>query len=166
MDKNALFRKYADEISDLHDKKSKAYGDSFGQTYEKLGIISAVTRISDKYNRLCTLATNPDIDNFGESIDDTLIDLAAYAIMTLIERRNEQCDEEPQVENRVPYDPLNLDMLPDYRTVTCKCSVPRGNGGLAFIYGQEYLSNSDGVVFSDRGEQWCFTPEELKKHFE
>lgn len=54
-------------------------------TYNKLGIISAVTRISDKYNRLCNLATNPDIDNLGESLEDTLRDLASYAIMTVME---------------------------------------------------------------------------------
>ena len=32
-----------------------------------------------------TLATNPDIDNLGESIEDTLKDMASYCIMTLIE---------------------------------------------------------------------------------
>ena len=79
------FRKVADALCYLYESKNKAYGDSFGSTYQKLGIISAVTRISDKYNRLCNLATNPDIDNLGESLEDTLKDLASYAIMTLIE---------------------------------------------------------------------------------
>ena len=64
--------------------KDRCYGNSFGETYEKLGIISAVTRISDKYNRLCNLAVNKDIDNLGESIEDTLKDMAAYCIMTII----------------------------------------------------------------------------------
>lgn len=90
MKKVDVFKEIANEIGDLYEKKSACYGDSFGQTYEKLGIISAVTRISDKFNRLCTLATNKDLDNLGESLDDTLIDLAAYSIMTLIERRNEK----------------------------------------------------------------------------
>ena len=78
------FRKIADDIANLYETKDKAYGDSFGSTYDKLGIISAVTRISDKYNRLCNLATNPDIDNLGESIEDTLKDMAAYCIMTVM----------------------------------------------------------------------------------
>jgi hypothetical protein len=82
------FRDIANEIGNLYEKKNLAYGDSFGDTYRKLGIISAVTRISDKYNRLCNLATNPNVDNLGEPIEDTLQDLAAYAIMTLIEYRN------------------------------------------------------------------------------
>lgn len=82
------FRKIAEEIGDLHEAKDKAYGSSFQTTYEKLGIISAVTRISDKYNRLCNLAVNKDIDNLGESLEDTLKDMAAYCIMTIIAMKN------------------------------------------------------------------------------
>lgn len=84
------FKQIAKEISELYEKKNTAYGNSFGDTYKKLGIISAVTRISDKYNRLCNLATNPNIDSLDESIEDTLKDLAAYSIMTLIELQNKE----------------------------------------------------------------------------
>ena len=84
------FKQIAQEISALYEKKNTAYGNSFGDTYKKLGIISAVTRISDKYNRLCNLATNPNVDDLGESLEDTLKDLAAYSIMTLIELKNKQ----------------------------------------------------------------------------
>ena len=83
----ARFREIANDLGELYEKKNAAYGNSFGETYQKLGIISAVTRISDKYNRLCNIAINPDIDNLGESLEDTLKDLASYAIMTLIELR-------------------------------------------------------------------------------
>lgn len=90
VDKNVQsFINIANELCDLYEKKNKAYGNSFGDTYKKLGIISAVTRISDKYNRLCNLATNPNIDNLGESVEDTLKDLAAYSIMTLMEIHKE-----------------------------------------------------------------------------
>lgn len=79
------FRKIAEEIAQLYEAKDSLYGDSFGSTYEKLGIISAVTRISDKYNRLCNLATGPTpVNDCGESIEDTLKDMAAYCIMTLM----------------------------------------------------------------------------------
>lgn len=82
------FKKIATELGELYDKKNTAYNNSFGDTYKKLGIISAVTRISDKYNRLCNLATNPDIDNLGESLEDTLRDMASYCIMTVMELEN------------------------------------------------------------------------------
>ena len=82
------FKQIAHELALLYERKNNAYGNSFGDTFQRLGLISAVTRISDKYNRLCNLATHTDIDNLGESIDDTLQDLASYCIMTLIEIRN------------------------------------------------------------------------------
>lgn len=88
MDNVKKFKEIANGLGELYEKKNRAYGNSFSDTYKKLGIISAVTRISDKHNRLCNLATNPDIDNLGESIEDTLKDLASYAIMTLIELEN------------------------------------------------------------------------------
>ena len=82
------FKKIATDLGELYEKKNTAYNNSFGDTYKKLGIISAVTRISDKYNRLCNLATNPDIDNLGESLEDTLRDMASYCIMTVMELEN------------------------------------------------------------------------------
>lgn len=84
VDRVEQFKQIAEEITALYKKKDMLYGNSFGQTYEKLGIVSAVTRISDKYNRLCNLAVNKDIDNLGESLEDTLKDMAAYCIMTII----------------------------------------------------------------------------------
>lgn len=78
------FRQIAEDIAALYEKKDAVYGDSFGDTFQKLGVISAVTRISDKYNRLCNLATKTEVDNLGESIEDTLKDMAAYCIMTLM----------------------------------------------------------------------------------
>ena len=84
------FRKIAEDIAVLYEKKDRAYGNSFGDTFNKLGIISAVTRISDKYNRLCNLTTSATpVNDLGESIEDTLKDMAAYCIMTLIELKNE-----------------------------------------------------------------------------
>lgn len=82
------FKRIALDLCNLYEAKDKCYNNSFGDTYKKLGIISAVTRISDKYNRLCNLATNPDIDNLGESLEDTLRDMASYCIMTVMELEN------------------------------------------------------------------------------
>lgn len=84
------FRKIASELGELYEAKNKAYGNSFSETYNKLGIISAVTRISDKYNRLCNLVKNPDIDNLGESLEDTLRDMASYCIMAVMEFNKEE----------------------------------------------------------------------------
>ncbi len=78
-----------DELRDLLIRKDRDYGSSFSKQYDEFGIISSLMRISDKVNRLKTLvktgAENAQVD---ESIDDTLLDLSGYAIMTLVERRN------------------------------------------------------------------------------
>ena len=83
------FRAIAEDIAKLYEAKDRCYANSFGDTYTKLGIVSAATRITDKCNRLCRLVTNPHIDDLGESIEDTLKDMAAYCIMTLIELKND-----------------------------------------------------------------------------
>lgn len=91
MDNVKKFKEVAEQICNLYEKKDAVYGDSFGKTYNHLGIISAATRISDKYNRLCNIVKNPDIDKLGESLEDTLMDLAAYSIMTIVKlKENEQ----------------------------------------------------------------------------
>lgn len=85
------FREITNEMAELHARKNADYGDSFGQTYRELGIISAVTRMSDKMNRLKRLVAHKDAQQVkDESIDDTLIDLACYAVMTLMERRRRE----------------------------------------------------------------------------
>lgn len=78
-------QKTCQKLTAIYQQKNNAYGDSFRETYKKLGVISAVTRITDKVNRLQALATNPDIDKGDESLLDTCLDLANYAIMTAME---------------------------------------------------------------------------------
>lgn len=71
-------------LNKIYKSKNADYGDSFGETYEKLGIVSAVTRIADKTNRLVNLM-NAEANVEDETIEDTLLDLANYAIMTVME---------------------------------------------------------------------------------
>ena len=73
-----------EQLTLMYGNKNADYGDSFGDTFNKLGLISAVTRITDKTNRLQSLCVNKQQVK-DESIKDTLMDLANYAIMTLIE---------------------------------------------------------------------------------
>ena len=73
-----------EELNAIYRHKNADYGDSFGETFRKLGLISAVTRITDKVNRLQSLCVHP-AQVADESVRDTLYDLANYAIMTVIE---------------------------------------------------------------------------------
>lgn len=90
MTKIERHEKMCNDLHSLYMRKNAAYGDSFGETFRKLGVISAVTRISDKYNRLVNLTTHPKIKSEDESIIDTLVDLANYSLMTVMELQIQQ----------------------------------------------------------------------------
>lgn len=83
-------KKICNSLNETYIQKNKAYGNSFTDTFEKLGLISAVTRITDKYNRLVNLATHDDVNIGDESIKDTLLDMANYCIMTYMELDKEK----------------------------------------------------------------------------
>lgn len=73
-------------LNSLYKVKNKKYGDSFGQSVREFGYISALTRMSDKYNRLKQLImSNQTGSDTDESLEDTLVDLANYCLMTVME---------------------------------------------------------------------------------
>ena len=92
VDRAERHKEIAEELNAIYISKNHDYGDSFGETFKKLGIISAVTRISDKVNRLQSLSvkTAEERKVKDESIKDTLYDLANYAIMSIIELEGEE----------------------------------------------------------------------------
>ena len=93
MNKEELFQVFIQLLYATYKSKNADYGDSFGISYSKFGDMSALVRISDKYNRLESLLSGKDILVKDESIDDTIKDLANYCIMWLIERRIKENDE-------------------------------------------------------------------------
>lgn len=72
------------EIMDMYLKKNQDYGDSFHISVERYGLIAALTRMSDKFNRIENLILSDNKGNF-ESLEDSLRDLASYCIMTVME---------------------------------------------------------------------------------
>lgn len=66
--------------------KNHDYGDSFRKQYEKYGDASAAIRLSDKLNRFETLIQKENQVK-DESIEDTLLDIAGYAILTLVQKQ-------------------------------------------------------------------------------
>lgn len=82
------------EINELYAKKNHDYGDSFHQTFVEEGMAMARIRLGDKFNRFKTLSRNGEQQVNDESIRDTLIDLANYAIMTVLEMEVAEHDAE------------------------------------------------------------------------
>ena len=84
------FRAFANALVDQYRRKNEAYGDSFGKSVRKYGPISALTRMSDKWNRLESLMVDKNRNEVSdENINDTLLDLATYCIMTVMATNNE-----------------------------------------------------------------------------
>lgn len=80
-----LFEAITKEMLDIYKAKNKDYGNSFKDTFDKIGPKSAATRILDKANRFANLC-DKDIEEaeVNESLLDTLTDLANYSVMTIM----------------------------------------------------------------------------------
>lgn len=85
-------KELATQIADTYESKNDEYGNSFGETFAQAGIITAWTRISDKMNRFTCLALRA-VKPKHESLEDTLLDLATYCLMTVVELRKQNDDK-------------------------------------------------------------------------
>lgn len=81
-------------LRNLYDAKNRDYGDSFGQSFQKWGLPMSCIRLGDKLNRLESFAQKKDMQVSDESVEDTLMDMANYAIMTLVEMNMRKKKEE------------------------------------------------------------------------
>ena len=79
-----------EKLNTLYEAKNADYGDSFEKSYMEYGLTMSCIRLEDKLNRLKSLNFSRTIKVKNESIEDTLMDLANYAIMTLIELEGEE----------------------------------------------------------------------------
>lgn len=69
--------------------KNGDYGNSVHDTYEKYGLTSFLVRLEDKLNRARTLSQKERLVS-DEKLEDTLLDLANYAILAVIELKQEE----------------------------------------------------------------------------
>lgn len=78
------FNGICQDLMALHARKNHDYGNAAHESYKEFGLISYVIRLNDKMKRLKSL-TKPGSKQEvkSESIEDTLMDLAAYAIMAI-----------------------------------------------------------------------------------
>lgn len=95
-------RDICQKIHDLYEAKNNDYGDSVNDTFNKFGIDAFLVRMYDKLNRVYSLTRkDKEIKIQDEKIEDTLLDLANYAIITLVELKNVSTEENtkaPKIE--------------------------------------------------------------------
>ena len=92
-------KKLCDLMHETYIKKNSDYGNSFSDLYDEYGSIISEIHIREKFNRFKQLRTNES--QVGESIEDTLMDMANYCLLTLLEMKklNSYIDEEVIEEN-------------------------------------------------------------------
>ena len=92
-------KKLCDLMHEIYIKKNSDYGNSFSDLYDEYGSIISEIHIREKFNRFKQLRTNES--QVGESIEDTLMDMANYCLLTLLEMKklNSYVDEEAVEED-------------------------------------------------------------------
>lgn len=81
------FKDLLDTMNGIYTRKNNDYGNSFDKSLDEFGIVTAIVRMEDKFNRLKSLLNNEQKVK-DESFEDTLIDLANYSVMTCLYLKN------------------------------------------------------------------------------
>ena len=88
-----VFKSILKQMGDVFEKKRHDYGNSTEDTIRRYGMVSMLVRMRDKLNRLDNLLVEklrPSVQD--ESVDDTLLDLANYAVITLLELMKQRAE--------------------------------------------------------------------------
>lgn len=78
------FEEITQKMFETYLRKNKDYGNSFDQSLDKWGLSVAAIRLGDKLNRFESFIKNKSFEVKDESVRDTLMDMATYAIMTVM----------------------------------------------------------------------------------
>lgn len=90
MDKSKEHMQILTELNETYVKKNADYGNSFDNSLDKHGLVAAAVRLGDKMSRLDSLVGGKKAQVLDESIEDTLLDMANYAVMSVMWLRNKE----------------------------------------------------------------------------
>lgn len=93
MDKINRHKEICENLNKIYTAKNRDYGDSFSEGFQEYGLIMPAIRFEDKLRRYKQLMKQA-AEVKDESIVDTLLDLANYAIMTVMEIEDRAEDKE------------------------------------------------------------------------
>lgn len=77
------FMSITQDMTKTYAAKNHDYGNSFEGSLDEFGLVASVVRLGDKMNRIKSLIKK-EAQVKDESIKDTLLDMANYAIMTVM----------------------------------------------------------------------------------
>lgn len=81
--------KIIEEIHDMFVRKNADYGNSFEKSLDEWGLIVSAMRIQEKLDRVKT-SLKQELKVKDESVEDSFLDIANYAIMTAMWLRKEK----------------------------------------------------------------------------
>ena len=82
-DNPTSFEDVLKEMQTLYEKKNHDYGNSFQILFDKIGMPYAYGHMAEKLERIWSLMSKEE--QVKESMRDSLIDLANYCVLTIIE---------------------------------------------------------------------------------
>lgn len=86
-----IFRGITEKMNKIFECKRHDYGQTTTETFERFGPVSMLTRMYDKIGRLENLIVRGDTNYVvDEKVEDTLLDLANYAIITILEMQKQK----------------------------------------------------------------------------
>lgn len=136
MDKLTIYEHILNNLGATYNDKNHDYGDSVGGTYSKYGDISFLVRITDKFNRIQTLvAGDNDIKVKDEKIDDTILDLANYCILWLVEREYKATNKAQEVLDK-DKSTVELDELVDIKQLNSYMEILKSIDPTAYVMTQ------------------------------
>ena len=149
MDKNlsSVSDAYKHLVS-VYEAKNSDYGNSFEECCNKFGLVSAVVRMNDKINRINSLYDKKDM-KVNESLVDTLLDLANYAVMTAVWMNNNE-DSHDGVKNNQQDDssksaPFNAKDLFSNSVFVLNRSISK----MGFFLSADLFSSDEAVPLDD-----------------
>lgn len=81
--------KIIEEIHDMFVRKNADYGNSFEKSLDEWGLIVSAMRVQEKLDRVKT-SLKHELKVKDESVEDSFLDIANYAIMTAMWLRKEK----------------------------------------------------------------------------
>ena len=79
-----IYGSLLDKLFTTYKAKDADYGSAFAEMFDELGIDYAYGKLREKMNRIKVLRRQPNIVE-NEGLEDALLDMAGYAILTLLE---------------------------------------------------------------------------------
>ena len=83
------FKQLTGEMAALYARKNKDYGDSFTEMYREWGAMYPMSRMQEKLRRATQILRSGEAQVTEEKVTDTLLDLANYALMTILELKED-----------------------------------------------------------------------------